>query len=82
MRSIPIPPKLVAVPLKHIEDNRLRPTDRLFTAFEDRYVSPANLCKIWSKAHTATLMPKQVSLPIAKRAYDFRHGSALPLEAR
>lgn len=76
VRSVPIPPKLVAILLKHIEENKLRPTDRLFTAIEGGYVSPAEYGKIWREARTATLAPKQADSPLAKRVYDLRHGNA------
>ena len=76
VRSVPIPPKLVAILLKHIEDNKLGPTDRLFTAIEGGYVSPAEYGKIWREARTATLSPKKAASPLAKRVYDLRHGNA------
>ena len=73
---MPIPPKLVAILRKHIADNELRPTNRLFSATEGGHVSPAEYGKIWREARSATLSGKQAASPLAKRVYDLRHGSA------
>jgi integrase len=76
VRTVPIPPKLVAILRKHIEDNKLGPTDRLFSAIEGGYISPAEYGKIWREARAATLTGKQAASPLAKRVYDLRHGNA------
>lgn len=76
VRTVPIPPKLVAILRRHIAENKLRPTDRLFSAIEGGHVSPAEYGKIWREARSATLSGKQAATPLAKRVYDLRHGNA------
>lgn len=76
VRTVPIPPKLVAILRKHIAENGLRPTDRLFSAIEGGHVSPAEYGKVWREARSATLSAKQAASPLAKRVYDLRHGNA------
>jgi len=76
VRTVPIPPKLVAMLRKHIAENKLRPTDRLFSAIEGGHVSPAQYGKIWREARAATLSAKQASSPLAKHVHDLRHGNA------
>jgi integrase len=66
----------VVILRKHIAENKLRPTDRLFSAIEGGHVSPAEYGKIWREARSATLSGKQAATPLAKRVYDLRHGNA------
>lgn len=66
----------MAILRKHIAENKLGPTDRLFWAIEGGHVSPAEYGKVWREARSATLSGKQAATPLAKRVYDLRHGNA------
>ena len=72
VRSVDIPPELVAILRDHIEGGLAR-DEYLFRAVRGGPVHESEYGEIWANARAAALSPGQVASPLAKRPYDLRH---------
>jgi integrase len=74
VRSVPIPPELVAILRAHLDRYGAGSDGRLFrTALGGHYARSA-YDKAWQKARERGLPPELVASPLAGRPYDLRHG--------
>lgn len=90
VRRVPIPPELVTLLRKHIDQYGPAPDGRLFRTYRGGICQPSTLWQVLRKARPAAFTPAQFNSPLASRPYDFRHagvswrlnaggrGSALP----
>ena len=79
MRSVPIPPELVALLRAHLQRYGTGPDGRLFRTSRDGGIQESAYGAIWQAARTAAFTGAQQSSPLARRAYDLRHAAVLSL---
>ena len=72
-RRVPIPPELVTLLRKHIDQHGTASDGRLFRTYRDGIYLPSTLWQVLRKARPAASTPAQVNSPLASRPYDFRH---------
>ncbi|HEX9356055.1 MAG TPA: tyrosine-type recombinase/integrase [Streptosporangiaceae bacterium] len=75
MRSVPIPPELVALLRAHLQRYGTGPDGRLFRTARDGAIQESAYGAIWQAARTAAFTAAQQSSPLARRAYDLRHAA-------
>ena len=73
MRRVPIPPELVTLLRKHIDQYGTAPDGRLFRTYRGGIYQPSTLWQVLRKARVAAFTPAQVNSPLARKPYDFRH---------
>ena len=76
VRSVPIPPVLVAIVRDHLAEFGTAPDGRLFFGVEHGENVPASVyTRIWQQAREIGLSPAQAASPLARRPYDLRHAA-------
>ncbi|MFC5719877.1 tyrosine-type recombinase/integrase [Streptomyces gamaensis] len=73
VRPVPIPPVLVGLLKRHIEQFGTGKDGRLFRAVEGGPVRSQEYGAIWKEARGRALTPDQVASPLARIPYDLRH---------
>lgn len=75
MRPVPIPPELVRILRKHLDDFGTAADGRLFHGKRrEGYLSESTYGPIWKSSRTAALSAEQAASKLAARPYDLRHG--------
>ncbi|MEV4515160.1 site-specific integrase [Dactylosporangium sp. NPDC049525] len=74
IRTVPIPPVLVAILRAHIERFGVADDGRLFRSERGNPVGASTYSRVWQAARTLALTPAQVASPLAGTPYDLRHG--------
>ncbi len=81
-RSVPIPPQLVALLRKHLDEFGTAPDGRLFRGMSDGPLAETRYGAVWRRARKLALTPEQFESKLAARPYDLRHaGVSLWLNA-
>ena len=75
VRSIPIPPALVALLRAHLKAYGTSPDGRLFRTARGRPLQDSAYSAVWQAARTAVLTPAQQASPLGRRPYDLRHAA-------
>ena len=75
MRSVPIPPALVALLRAHLKEYGTTPDGRLFRTARGRPLQDSAYSAVWQAARTAAFTPAQQASPLARRPYDLRHAA-------
>jgi integrase len=75
MRSVPIPPELVALLRAHIQRYGTGPDGRLFRTAWDGAIQESAYGAVWQAAWAAAFTTAQQASPLARRAYDLRHAA-------
>ncbi|WP_103517789.1 tyrosine-type recombinase/integrase [Streptomyces sp. SM10] len=75
VRSVPIPPDLVALLRWHVTAFGVAPDGRLFRTQRGGLVQDTGYGEVWAEARSRALAPAQRSSPLAKRPYDLRHAA-------
>jgi Phage integrase family len=75
MRSVPIPPALVALLRAHLREYGISPDGRLFRTARGRPLQDSAYSAVWQAARTAAFTPTQQASPLARRPYDLRHAA-------
>ncbi|MFD8071607.1 tyrosine-type recombinase/integrase [Streptomyces sp. NPDC059718] len=73
VRRVPIPPVLVTLLRRHIEQFGTCNDGRLFRAVRGGPVRSQEYGAVWKEARTCALTPAQVASPLALIPYDLRH---------
>lgn len=77
VRPVPIPPELVAILRRHLDEFGTADDGRLFRQ-PGGVVASSTYTQVWRVARALALTPEQVASPLAARPYDLRH-TAVPL---
>lgn len=81
-RPVPIPPELVRLLRRHLDEHGTAPDGRLFSGGRGGPLSESIYGRVWQMARDKALTPAQVASPLAGRPYDLRHsGITLALNA-
>lgn len=81
-RPVPIPPELVRLLRRHLDEHGTAPDGRLFSGGRGGPLSESVYGRVWQMAREKALTPAQVASPLAGRPYDLRHsGVTLALNA-
>jgi integrase len=81
-RSVPIPPQLVALLTKHLDEFGTAPDGRLFRGMSDGPLAETRYGAVWRRARKLAFTPEQFESRLAARPYDLRHaGVSLWLNA-
>lgn len=75
VRTVPIPPDLVALLRWHIVAYGLAPDGRLFRTQRGGLIQDTGYGEVWAEARLRALTPAQRASPLAKRPYDLRHAA-------
>jgi integrase len=75
MRSVPIPPALVALLRAHLKSYGTTPDGRLFCTARGGAVQDSAYSAVWQAARTAAFTTAQQASPLARRPYDLRHAA-------
>ncbi|MET8051491.1 hypothetical protein ABZU75_28205 [Streptosporangium sp. NPDC005286] len=75
IRSVPIPPELVAILRGHLDTHGAGDDGRLFRIRTGGLISGSAYAKVWKEARTYAFTPDQVASPLAGRPYDLRHAA-------
>ena len=75
MRSVPIPPALVALLRAHLKEYGTTPDGRLFRTARGQPLQDSAYSAVWQTARTAAFTPAQQASPLARRPYDLRHAA-------
>jgi integrase len=75
MRSVPIPPDLVALLRAHLQRYGTGPDGRLFRTARNGAIQQSTYGAIWQAARTAAFTTAQHASPLARRPYDLRHAA-------
>lgn len=73
VRSVPIPPELVALLRWHIETFGAGPDGRIFRSINGSPISPSTYNRVWSRARERGLSEQERASVLLKRPYDLRH---------
>jgi integrase len=73
VRTVPIPPKLVAMLREHIERFGCGPDGRLFRSEQGNAIQPSTYWRVWQRARELALGLEEAKGPLLKRPYDLRH---------
>jgi integrase len=73
IRSVPIPPVLVAMLCDQVQAHGTAPDGRLFRTYRGGVYLPSTLWNVLQKARVQAFTPAQEASPPARRPYDFRH---------
>ncbi|MER7505148.1 tyrosine-type recombinase/integrase [Nonomuraea pusilla] len=74
-RLVPIPPELVEILRRHIEEHGVAQDGRLFRTSSGKPFPGSTVSKVWREARTYAFTPDQVASPLAGRPYDLRHAA-------
>ncbi|MFG3504068.1 tyrosine-type recombinase/integrase [Streptomyces sp. NPDC047821] len=72
-RPVPIPPLLVALLQKHIEEFGTAKAGRVFANERGDVLGTSSYWRVWQEARPFALPPDKVESPLAQRPYDLRH---------
>ncbi|MFS7879234.1 hypothetical protein ACEYXF_38715 [Streptomyces asiaticus] len=72
-RRVPIPPPLVRLLRKHLEEFGTGRERRLFNSERGNVVAASSYSRVWKATRELALLPGQVSSVLAARPYDLRH---------
>ena len=75
MRSIPIPPALVALLRAHLKTYGATPDGRLFRTARGGALQDSAYSAVWQAGRSAVFTPAQQASPLARRPYDLRHAA-------
>ncbi|WP_405389189.1 tyrosine-type recombinase/integrase [Streptomyces sp. NBC_01102] len=75
VRTVPIPPDLVALLRWHIVAYGVAPDGRLFRTQRGGLIQDTGYGEVWAEARLRALTPAQRSSLLAKRPYDLRHAA-------
>ena len=75
MRSVPIPPALVALLRAHLKEYGTGPDGRLFRTARGRPLQDSAYSAVWQAGRAAAFTPAQQASPLARRPYDLRHAA-------
>jgi integrase len=75
MRSVPIPPVLVAMLRAHLCMYGTSADGRLFRTSRGGLIQDSAYSAVWQAARAAALTPAQHASPLARRPYDLRHAA-------
>ncbi|MEC4018858.1 tyrosine-type recombinase/integrase [Streptomyces sp. H27-D2] len=75
MRTVPIPPDLVALLRWHITAFGTTDDGRLFQTQRGGLIQDTGYGEVWAEARSRALTPLQCASPLAKRPYDLRHAA-------
>jgi integrase len=73
VRPVPVPPALVRLILKHLDQHGTAPDGRLFRGVRGGILSESTYGWIWAKARVIALTDAQIASTLAKHPYDLRH---------
>ncbi len=73
VRTVPIPPQLVALLRWHIEAYGTAPDGRIFRTLRNGLLHESSYGEVWARAREAVLTPQEYESDLAKRPYDLRH---------
>jgi integrase len=74
IRTVPIPPALVAMLGHHLARHGTAPDGRLFSGARGGPLSESSYGRAWQQARAVALGPKAAT-PLARRPYDLRHAA-------
>ncbi|MEU8944023.1 site-specific integrase [Streptomyces sp. NPDC048489] len=75
VRTVPIPPDLVALLRWHVTAYGVAPDGRLFRTQRGGLIQDTGYGEVWAEARTRALTPAQHASQLAKRPYDLRHAA-------
>ncbi|WP_371625299.1 tyrosine-type recombinase/integrase [Streptomyces sp. NBC_01116] len=75
VRTVPIPPDLVALLRWHLIAYGAAPDGRIFRTQRGGLIQDTGYGEVWAEARTRALTPAQRSSALAKRPYDLRHAA-------
>jgi integrase len=75
-RTVPIPPRLVALLCEHVQRHDAAADGRLFYGLHGGPLAQSVYQRWWKLARRRALTPAQVASPLARRPYDLRHAAA------
>lgn len=75
VRPVPIPPELVAILRRHIEEYGTGEDGRVFRSERGGVIASTAYSEVWQDARILALTPAQVVSPLARRPYDLRHAA-------
>jgi integrase len=82
VRRVPIPPELVRLLRRHLEEYGTDKNGRLFRSYRGNTYQPSTLWQVLTRARANAFTAEQVESPLARKPYDFRHaGISLRLNA-
>jgi integrase len=76
IRTVPVPPELVAILRTHLEKFGTGEGGRLLQNERGGSFNEASARRAWARAREAALTVEQVASPLARRPYDLRHAAA------
>lgn len=76
-RVVPLPPPLITLIKRHLDEFGTNSRGRLFGATRDRErdLSDSVYGRIWASARTSVFSPEEAASPLARRPYDLRHAA-------
>ncbi|MEY9845779.1 integrase [Streptacidiphilus sp. BW17] len=75
VRTVPIPPDLVALLRGHLDAYGTEPDGRLFRTSRGGMVQESGYGVVWGEARTRALTPEQAASLLGRRPYDLRHAA-------
>ncbi|EGG46664.1 integrase [Streptomyces griseoaurantiacus M045] len=75
VRTVPIPPDLVALLRWHVTAYGTAPDGRLFRTARGGLIQDTGYGEVWAEARARVLTPAQRTSQLAKRPYDLRHAA-------
>ncbi|MFI8792284.1 tyrosine-type recombinase/integrase [Streptomyces sp. NPDC055105] len=75
VRTVPIPPELVALLRWHITAYSVAPDGHLFRTSRGGLIQDTGYGEVWAEARRRALAPAQRASALAKRPYDLRHAT-------
>ena len=75
IRRVPIPPPLVALLQRHLNNHGTTPDGRLFRGTRGGMLSESRYGRTWHHARNAALGPELAATPLARQPYDLRHAA-------
>jgi integrase len=73
VRPVPVPPALVRLIRRHLDQHGTTPDGRLFRGLYGGDLSESTYGRVWEKAREIALTDAQAASSLAKRPYDLRH---------
>jgi integrase len=73
VRPVPVPPALVRLIIRHLDQHGTTPDGRLFRGHYGGDLSESTYGRVWAKARAIALTNTQVASTLAKHPYDLRH---------
>ncbi|KUN76238.1 tyrosine-type recombinase/integrase [Streptomyces griseoruber] len=75
VRTVPVPPDLVALLRWHVTAYGVAPDGRLFRTQRGGLIQDTGYGEVWAEARSRALTPSQRASQLAKRPYDLRHAA-------